>query len=109
MTMLVAYGAGASFIFINHLALRQSVTPPSMLGRMTSTMRWLVLLPAPAGALLGGWLGEHFGLRASLVFAGVTALVLALCARQIRVIRDVRTLPTLTPEAVAPFSSEANG
>ena len=34
-----------------------------MLGRMTSTMRWLILLPAGPGALLGGWLGEHLGLR----------------------------------------------
>jgi predicted MFS family arabinose efflux permease len=109
VAMLLAYGAGASFIFINHLALRQSVTPPSMLGRMTSTMRWLVMLPAPAGALLGGWLGQHFGLRASLTFSGITALMLALCARQVRVIRDVRTLPTFTSEAVGPFSSEEAG
>ena len=55
------YGVGAIFIFINFLSLRQSVTPGPMLGRMTSTMRWLILLPAGPGALLGGWLGEHVG------------------------------------------------
>ena len=54
-------------IFINFLALRQAVTPEPLLGRMTSTMRWLILLPAGPGALVGGWLGEHVGLRASLV------------------------------------------
>ena len=61
--MLLTYGVGAVFIFINFLSLRQSVTPGPMLGRMTSTMRWLILLPAGPGALLGGWLGEQFGLR----------------------------------------------
>ena len=44
--MLMSFSAGAIFIFINFLALRQSVTPAPMLGRMTSTMRWLSLLAA---------------------------------------------------------------
>jgi MFS family permease len=104
--MLLMYGVGAVFIFINFLALRQSVTPGRMLGRMTSTMRWLILLPAGPGALLGGWLGEHYGLRATLGFAGVTALLLALIAWRVPVIRSVRTLPTFQAEAVAPFSSD---
>jgi MFS family permease len=104
--MLLMYGMGAVFIFINFLALRQSVTPGRMLGRMTSTMRWLILLPAGPGALWGGWLGEHYGLRATLGFAGVTALLLALIAWQLPVIRRVRTLPTFQAEAVAPFSSD---
>jgi hypothetical protein len=105
--MLLSYGVGAVFIFINFLSLRQSVTPGPMLGRMTSTMRWLILLPAGPGALLGGWLGEHFGLRAALGFAGVTALGLAGFAARIKVIRSVKTLPTLRAEAITPFSSEA--
>ena len=92
--MLLMYGIGAVFIFINFLALRQSVTPGPMLGRMTSTMRWLILLPGGPGALWGGWLGEHYGLRASLGFAGVTGLLLALIAWRLPVIRNVRTLPT---------------
>jgi MFS family permease len=101
--MLFSFGCGAVLIFINFLSLRQSVTPASMLGRMTSTMRWLILIPAGPGALLGGWLGEHVGLRASLGFAGVTALLLATCALKIPVIRSVRTLPTLTAEAITPY------
>jgi hypothetical protein len=104
--MLFMYGVGAVFIFINFLALRQSVTPGRMLGRMTSTMRWLILLPAGPGALLGGWLGERFGLRTTLAFAGATALLLMLIAWRIPVIRNVRTLPRLKAEAIAPFSSD---
>ena len=106
-TMLLMFGVGAIFIFINFLSLRQSVTPAPMLGRMTSTMRWLILLPAGPGALLGGWLGEHVGLRAALGFSGVTALLLAAVAWQLPVIRSVKTLPTLKAEAVTPYSSDS--
>jgi MFS family permease len=91
--MLMLFGAGAVFIFINFLALRQAVTPEPLLGRMTSTMRWLILLPAGPGALLGGWLGEHYGLRSALAFAGGSALLLALLAWRHPVIRAVRELP----------------
>src|SRR5882724_4580819 len=105
--MLLSFGVGAVFITINFLSLRQSVTPAPMLGRMTSTMRWLILLPAGPGALLGGWLGEHVGLRAALGFSGVTALALACIAWRLPVIRSVRTLPTLKAEAVTPYSSDS--
>ncbi len=104
--MLLAYGVGAVFITINFLSLRQSVTPGPMLGRMTSTMRWLILMPAGPGALIGGWLGDHVGLRVALAFAGGTALVLAAVASRLRVIRSVKTLPTLKAEAVTPFCSD---
>ncbi|KQW40237.1 MFS transporter [Rhizobacter sp. Root404] len=91
--MLMLFSTGAVLVFINFLALRQAVTPPHLLGRMTSTMRWLILIPAGPGALLGGWLGEQFGLRAALGFAGGGALLLALLAWRAPVIRRVRALP----------------
>ena len=91
--MLFAFGFGAVLIFINFLSLRQAVTPAPMLGRMTSTMRWLILLPAGPGALIGGWLGEHMGLRSALAFSGVGACLLAALAWRHPVIRGVRELP----------------
>lgn len=91
--MLLLFSAGAVLVFINFLAMRQAVTPEPLLGRMTSAMRWLTLLPAGPGALLGGWLGEHIGLRASLVFSGGSALLLALLAWRYPGIRGVKVLP----------------
>ena len=76
--MLMCFGFGAVLIFINFLSLRQAVTPEPLLGRMTSTMRWLILLPSIPGALLGGWLGEHVGLRTALATGGVGALLLGI-------------------------------
>ncbi len=104
--MLFAFGVGAVLIFINFLAMRQAVTPEPLLGRMTSTVRWLILIPAGPGALIGGWLGEHAGLRAALVFSGVGGLVLAGVAAWLGTIRQVRELPR--PEgALSELGSEA--
>lgn len=91
--MLLCFGMGAVLIFINFLALRQAVTPAPLLGRMTSSMRWLILIPAGPGALIGGWLGEHVGLRSALAFAGGSALLLAVLAWQHPVIRGTIELP----------------
>lgn len=91
--MMMLFAGGAVFIFINFLALRQAVTPAPMLGRMTSTMRWLTLVAAGPGALLGGWLGEHFGLRAALGFAALGSALLVLVAARMPLIRDLKTLP----------------
>jgi predicted MFS family arabinose efflux permease len=104
--MLLMFGSGAVWVFINFLSMRQSVTPAPMLGRMTSTMRWLILIPAGPGALVGGSLGENLGLRVALGFAGCIALLLALFAWRRPVLRNVRTLPTIKAEAVTPYSSD---
>jgi MFS family permease len=106
-TMLLCFGLGAVLLFINFLALRQAVTPEPMLGRMTSSMRWLTLLPAGPGALIGGWLGEHVGLRAALGFAGVVALLLALAAWRLPLFRQLRVLPRPV-DPTAGFGAEAS-
>jgi MFS family permease len=107
--MLMLFSTGAVLVFINFLALRQAATPAPLLGRMTSTMRWLILLPAAPGALLGGWLGEHFGLRSSLVFAGCGALALACVAWRLPVIRQLQALPEppAAPGASTPADADA--
>jgi hypothetical protein len=56
-------------------------------------MRWLILLPALPGALLGGLLGEHLGLRWSLGCAGVSALLLAAAGMHWTRLRGLRNLP----------------
>ena len=92
--MLLCFGMGAVLLFINFLALRQAVTPEPLLGRMTSTMRWLILIPAAPGALLGGYLGEHLGLRYAMGFGGGGALLLGLWAWRHHTLRSVRKLPS---------------
>jgi len=92
--MLTCFSAGATLIFVNFLSLRQAVTPEPLLGRMTSTMRWLILIGAGPGALIGGYVGEHVGLRASLALAGAGAVILTLFAWRSTVMMGTRSLPT---------------
>lgn len=99
--MLFTWGVGAVLMFINFLSLRQAVTPAPLLGRMTSTMRWLILVPAAPGALLGGWLGEHFGLRTALGFSGAGCVLVAAWAWRHPVLRGVRELPKPVEVATA--------
>ncbi len=106
-SMLMMFGVGAVLIFITFLSLRQAVTPAPLLGRMTSTMRWLILLPAAPGALLGGYLGEHYGLRSALAFAGSSALLLAAVAWRQSVIRTTRVLPSIDHTAEDPAPAAA--
>lgn len=95
--MLMMFSVGAIFTFINFLALRQAVTPAPLLGRMTSTMRWLTLLAAGPGALAGGWIGEHLGLRWTLGLAGIGSILLAAAAWRLPLLRELRTLPSPEP------------
>jgi predicted MFS family arabinose efflux permease len=91
--MLVLGGIGGVLMFINFLALRQAVTPAPLLGRMTTTMRWLILLPAAPGALLGGVIGERLGLTAALGAAGGLALLMVALAWRLLALHQVRVLP----------------
>ena len=91
--MLTCFSGGATLIFVNFLSLRQAVTPEPLLGRMTSTMRWLILIGAGPGALIGGYVGEHIGLRTSLAVAGLGALVLTIFAWRSTVMMGTRSLP----------------
>jgi hypothetical protein len=62
---------------VSQLGLRQSMTPRRLQGRMTASMRFVIMAPAPVGAFLGGTLGTVAGLRFTLWVAGFGALLAA--------------------------------
>ncbi len=71
------FDCGAMLFMMPFGALRQSVTPDAMLGRMISTVRFLSVALAPVGAIVGGYIGDQYGVRAGLAcVAGATGLVL---------------------------------
>src|ERR1700704_6009754 len=83
LTATVLFGLGLFVLdfsgmvfFINYLTLRQAVTPDPLLGRVTATMICLTVASAPFGGLAGGWIAGHAGLRATLLLAGLGAIVL---------------------------------
>ena len=83
----------AMTFFINYLTLRQAVTPDRLLGRVTATMMCLTVSTAPLGGLVGGWIAEHQGLRAAMLFAGVGALLLAPVVTWFSPLAQMRELP----------------
>jgi MFS family permease len=64
-------GVGLMVYNINQRSLRQAITPPRMLARMTATMRFLVFGSIPLGAFLGGLAGDLIGLRETLWIAAI--------------------------------------
>jgi predicted MFS family arabinose efflux permease len=84
---------GAMIFFINYLTLRQAVTPDRLLGRVTATMMCLTASTAPLGALAGGWVAEHYGLRSAMLWAGIGALLLAPLVTWLSPLSRMRELP----------------
>jgi len=66
---------GASLFNVNGPALRAAVTPAQLLGRVNATYRFVVWGMFPLGALLGGAVGEAFGLRAPIIAGAVIGLI----------------------------------
>ena len=83
----------AMVFFINYLTLRQALTHDRLLGRVTATMICLTVATAPLGGLVGGWIAEHAGLRATILLAGLGAILLAPLVAWASPLARLRRLP----------------
>jgi MFS family permease len=90
---LIVVWMGSVVYNITQVSFRQALCPPSMLGRMNATMRFLVWGTMPFGGLLGGVLGTAIGVRETLFVAGVGE-TLAFLPVFLSPLRRVRELPT---------------
>ncbi len=98
------YGGGVMIFYVNTMSLRQSITPDHLLGRVSGTMRMLTWGLRPAGAVLGGALGQTLGLRPTVLIGGC-GLLLTACAILFSPLRQLRTQPgspELLPAAPSP-------
>ena len=68
------YGTGALVFTVGNITLRQLVTPPDLLGRVTSSMRLLTWIAQPAAGVLAAWLGTRIGLHGALWLGALGAL-----------------------------------
>ena len=66
---------GAALFHTNQVTYRQLVTPKPLLGRMNASMKWVMLVGMPLGALVGAFVAEHYGLRAALYASALGILV----------------------------------
>ena len=72
----VVVGIGAAVFGINNVSLRQTVAPAALQGRVHAASRMVDSGLYPAGALLGGLVGQLLNMRAAL-FAGALGTTLA--------------------------------
>ena len=82
-------GTAAMCLNVGVGSLRQLLVPRALLGRVTSAVRMVAMGAMPLGALLGGVIGEVFGLRVVFAIAAAGVVVAMLVLRRV------------TPEVVA--------
>jgi MFS family permease len=75
-TGALVFGAGNTISNVATASLTQTVTPNQLLGRVNASGLFLTSGVLPLGSLLGGWLGEQWGLLPTL-WAACAGLVLA--------------------------------
>ena len=61
------FGAFGQLVDVTVMAVRQAVTPDAMQGRAAATITFAGMGLTPLGSLLGGFLGQAWGLRAGLL------------------------------------------
>ena len=78
--LLVAASVIASFMGpvynINQVSLRQAITPDRVQGRMNATVRTVIWGTIPIGALIGGTIGDVYGLLPAM-YAGIAVSILS--------------------------------
>jgi hypothetical protein len=82
---------------VMQVSMRQGVCPPRLLGRMNASIRCVVWGVMPIGSLLGGWLGERWGLVPTL-WIGIVGQVLAVLPVAVGPFFRLRTLPDAVEE-----------
>ncbi|MGH9057365.1 MAG: MFS transporter [Acidimicrobiales bacterium] len=74
-------------------SLRQSMVPQEMQGRAAAAYQMVILGSLPLGAVVGGVLAGHFGIRTTLLVAGCLqfAILAATAPRLVRLVRRTGT------------------
>jgi MFS family permease len=91
MVLLDSFGIGVHGV--NQVSLRQAITPEQLRGRMTATVRFLILGAIPLGTMIGGVLGSVLSLRAA-IWVGVGGLFLAILPYALSSVHRLTSLPT---------------
>ena len=73
--------AGMTAYAVNYLAMRQEVTPDALLGRMTTTMRFLSVSGASIGSVAIGQAAAAYGVTPMMLLLGLLAIIAATWSR----------------------------
>jgi len=90
--MSAAIGVCQSLLIVGLGSIRQGFAPEAVRGRAMASMYFFMVGVVPAGAVLGGFLGEAFGVRAALLIVAL-GLLLVPASLVTSPARALRTLP----------------
>jgi MFS family permease len=79
-------------VFVNNVALRQTLTPDELSGRVNATARWMHWTAIPFGQLAGGLLATIVGLRLTIAI-GASVGVLSVVLLLLSPMRHLREMP----------------
>ncbi|MGW1652472.1 MFS transporter [Streptomyces atratus] len=103
------FGTGGQFVTVTVMAVRQAVTPDGMQGRVAATITFVGMGLTPLGSLLGGFLAEEWGLRASLLVTAAGMMLSPVVMALSPLARLGRALPATQdapPKAAHPEAHE---
>ena len=97
--MVFAHGFGIAIHNVNQVTVRQLLTPDDLRGRVAAIFRLVIFGAIPIGTVIGGLVGEAFGLRAALLASGVGLFAgslpyLAVRVTRLRSVDQLATAPT---------------
>ena len=92
MAGMLLFGFGGVAYNIPQVSLRQAITPERLQGRMNAAMRWIVWGTIPLGTLLGGAIGQKYGLRTALWVSAIGSLPTFLWVL-LSPVRSIREMP----------------
>jgi MFS family permease len=94
VAVIFVFGACGQLVDVTVMAIRQAVTPDGMQGRVSATITFAGMGLAPLGSLLGGFLGQDWGLRVSLLAMAAGMMLSPALMASSPLVRLGRTLPT---------------
>lgn len=97
---LMLLNFGNTMYFITQVSLRQSITPPQLLGRINASNRFLTRGAMPLGGIFGGFLGVITSLHTALIiitfgYISATFILYLSSVKNVRTISDVEEFKEL--------------
>jgi MFS family permease len=93
LTVNFVFGTFSQLVNVTVMAVRQTVTPDAMQGRVAATVSFVGMGLTPVGSLLGGFLAQVWGTRTSLLVAAAGMLLSPALMALSPLARLGRTLP----------------
>jgi len=98
VAVIFVFGACGQLVDVTVMAIRQAVTPDGMQARVSATITFAGMGLAPLGSLAGGFLGQQWGVRASLLAAVAGMMLSPAVMAASPLVRLGRTLPAVSPD-----------